>query len=85
MNGLSEWLKEHGDFVFASKVILLTLVAFSIMVFGIFQWDIAYCNTLSRLNTDRQFRWETFGGCYVKTNSGLWITADGNWHIEIDK
>jgi len=51
----------------------------------ILRFNEAQCHELATLNPSRHFQFKTFGGCYVETNSGLWITTDNNWHIELDK
>lgn len=81
----SEWCNEHDSLVFCAKIIIIATSLFLLLILGALQIGRGSCDTLARLNPDRQFQFQFYGGCYVETGSGLWITTDGNWHIELDK
>lgn len=72
-----------SDLVFVSGICLLVLViavilfvvAGASLVAFLMGMEIAYCNNLSALNPDLEYRWLVIGGCMVKTPQGVFVSA----------
>lgn len=64
-------------------VILLTALAFGMIVGFSTVVEFNVCNTLQTLNPDFNFQWVLWGGCLVQTPSGYWTHADNYRLTEI--
>lgn len=69
---------------------LLVLTVFALIV-GLVSlcasvYNIQYCNTMTRLDSTHEYKWEFWGGCLVHLPSGRWADAtefrNGEFQIE---